>query len=70
MSNIETALKNIPHKSAQRVRLRVVGLLSKVKPPPCDMSCEDMSIMKSLQRDENIIIVHADKGRATVILNR
>ena len=48
-------------ESAQHIRLQLVGLLSKDKPPPCDMSREEMNIVKSLKRDN---IVSADKGCA------
>ena len=70
VSVIETALRSISHESAQRIRLLLVGLLSKAKPPPYDMSREEMSIVKSLKRDKSIIIVPADKGCATVLLDR
>ena len=40
------------------------------KPPKDDLSKDDRKALKELQSDTSIVILPADKGRSTVILNR
>ena len=48
----------------------VVGALSRAKPPPRNTLPGEMMAVKQLARDKYIIILPADKGRATVVMNR
>ena len=55
--------------SAERVRHKVIGVLGGAKPPPSNVTLDERLALKELRRDENIMILPADKGRATVLLD-
>ena len=48
----------------------IIGLLNKQKLPPPNMTLVEYRPLRSLQRDTSIVIIPADKGRATVVLDR
>ena len=45
-------------------------ILKNFKPPKDSLSKDERNALKELQSDASIVILSADKGRATVILNR
>ena len=47
-----------------------MGVLSRVKPPPSNLSPEEWLALRALQQDEGLVILPADKGRMTVLLDR
>nr|VZI31770.1 unnamed protein product [Spirometra erinaceieuropaei] len=51
------------------VRQRVTSLLMKHRPTKC-ISQSESKAMRELRRDDSIIILPADKGRSTVVMNR
>ena len=55
---------------ADTVCTTVVGLLNNPKVPPPNMTPAELKALKSLQKDTSIVIVPADKGRSTVVLDR
>ena len=46
------------------------SILNTTKPPKSNLSRELHQAVKSLREDKNIVILPADKGNATVVLNR
>ena len=51
-------------------RKTIIGVLSKTKIPATNITQEERKALKELKKDESIIILPADKGKATVILDR
>ncbi|BHF61230.1 hypothetical protein SprV_0100420300 [Sparganum proliferum] len=51
------------------VRRRVTSLLMTHRPTSC-ISQSESKVMRELRRDDSIIILPADKGRSTVVMNR
>ena len=46
------------------------GTLKSAKPPKSNISKEKRNALKSLGKNETIIILQADKGRATVVMDK
>ena len=46
------------------------GVLNKAIVPRSNITPEEIKAMKDLQKDDSIIILPADKGKATVILDK
>ena len=67
---VEKGLKSIPPESAQAIRHKVVGILGKAKPPPSNISMAESQALKVLRNNADIVILPADKGRATVVLDK
>ena len=63
-----TALK-IPKARADELRWKVRRALEKSKPPKPSISKTERLALKSLQEDNNTIILPAGKGNATVVMN-
>jgi hypothetical protein len=57
-------------KIAQSLRSEVVKALKSAHPPKSNISKEERLALKSLREDKNIEILPADKGCATVVLNK
>ena len=55
--------------TAQLLRHKVSSILSTAKPPRSNLSRELHKLVKSLQ-DQSIVILPADKGNATIVLDR
>ena len=69
VANIETALKADPQTTSQ-ARSRIVGILSKSPKLTPNLSPAESRALKELKKSEDIMILPADKGRATVIMDR
>ncbi|XP_072039404.1 uncharacterized protein [Amphiura filiformis] len=67
--NTEVACRQLAPAKAQSLRADVVKCLRKSKVPPCNIKKGEQKALFDLQKDENITILPADKGRATVVLN-
>ena len=51
-------------------RNSIIGILQKARPPPSNLSPEECRALSSLRRDSDIVILPADKGRSTVVMDR
>ncbi|XP_072048791.1 uncharacterized protein [Amphiura filiformis] len=67
--NTEVACRQLAPAKAQSLRADVVKCLRKSKVPPCNIKKGEQKALFDLKKDENITILPADKGRATVVLN-
>ena len=67
---IEEAALNIPQARADELRWKVRQVLEKSKSPKPNITKEERLAIKSLQRDENIVILPADKGNATGVMDK
>ena len=70
IANIEPVLGKMPQKSANNARFRITNLLRDARLPPCNITPEECKALKSLKMSSDIYVLPADKGRATVILDR
>ena len=67
----ELACNQLKDKSqAESLRNEVVKIVSKSKPPRSNISRAEREAIKALAKDDSIVILPADKGRTTVILNK
>lgn len=71
VSTIETGLRRITSKvAADDARLKISSLLMKARAPPTNLTPEERRALKELRRSNDLMILPADKGRATVLLDR
>ena len=70
IATTEEAVKDIEKEEADTIRAKVSLTLQNSKPPKDNLSKDERKALKELQSDTSIVILPADKGRSTVILNR
>ena len=70
IATIEDAVKGLGKDEADTIRAKVSLTLQNSKPPKDNLSKDERKALKELQSDTSIVILPADKGRSTVILNR
>ena len=60
----------LPQTEAESLRADMKGTLKSAKPPKSNTSKEERIALKSLGKNETIIIQPAGKGRATVVMDK
>ena len=70
IAKVESSLKGIDKPEADTIRAKVSLTLQKAKCPKDNLTRNERTAMKELMNDDSILILPADKGRATVILKR
>ena len=70
VAKIETTLTGMAAEKADTIRADLRSIIRKTKPPERNITRKQSRSLKSLQQNENIIILPADKGRATVVLDK
>ena len=70
IASIEDAALKIPKASADELRWKVRQALEKSKLLKRNISKTERQALKSLQDDDSIIILPAEKGNATVVMDR
>ena len=66
----EATAFHLDEETAQQLRLGVSSVLKSAKPPRENLTGKLHKAIRSLRRDKDIIILPADKGNATVVMNR
>ena len=66
----ETVLAGMPTEEADTIRADLSSIIRRTQAPKPNCTRNQIAAMKTLQQNDNIIILPADKGRATVILNK
>ncbi|XP_072022387.1 uncharacterized protein [Amphiura filiformis] len=66
----ELVCKKLTHPEAIQLRAKVASALKSSKPPKSNLSKDERQAVKDLKKEDSIIILPADKGRATVILDK
>ena len=67
---VENGLQRLSEKDAASVRPRIIGILSQSKLPVSNLSATERRAIKQLRDDDDILILPADKGQSTVIMDR
>ena len=66
----EKACSYIPVEDRPSLRAEVTGILRNAKPPKSNISKDERAAIKSLKKKDSILIMGADKGRSTVVLDK
>ena len=69
IANLESALRFLPEEKAQELRTETARILKKAKPPKSNLKPREFKAIRELNKDENILVLPADKGNATVVIN-
>ena len=67
---MESAAVKVGRGDATDLRNKVGGVLRRANIPKSNLSCRQRGALKSLKRDKDIVILPADKGNATVVMDR
>ena len=70
IATIKDAVQDPEKEETDTIRAKVSLTLQNSKPPKDNLSKDERKALKELQSDTSIVILPADKGRSTVILNR
>ena len=70
IATVEDAVKDLEKEEADTIRAKVSLTLQNSKPPKGNLFKDKRKDLKELQSNTSIVILPADKGRSTVILNR
>lgn len=66
----ESAISNLEPSAKAEVRNKVTNILASAKSPDDNLTKDEKKALRSLKDDNNIIILRADKGNATVVMDR
>ena len=69
IATIDDAVQDLENEEADTIRAKVSLTLQNSKPPNDNLSKDERKTLKELQSDKSIVILPADKGRYTVVLN-
>ena len=70
IATVEDAVKDFEKEEADTIHAKVSLTLQSSKPPKDNLSKDEHKALKEVQSDTSIVILPADKGKSTVILNR
>ncbi|KAJ8021749.1 hypothetical protein HOLleu_39038 [Holothuria leucospilota] len=66
----EYGIKDLSIGEANLIRCNVLRILRKAKMPKSNISHKEKAALSELKSDDSIIILPADKGRSTVVMNK
>ena len=70
ISGVEAGFRAVRDEAAVHIaRSKVSEVLKSAKPPQRNITQEEEEALKELKQDENIVVLKADKGNSTVVLN-
>ena len=67
---VEAALIGLPKAKAEQIRQDTARILSKSKLPANNLTREERSALRDLKENPDIVILKADKGNATVVMDK
>ena len=70
IAKVESVLKGIDKPEADTIRAKVSLTLQNAKSPKDNLTKRERKAMKDLMNNDDIIILPADKGRATVVMKK
>ncbi len=65
----EQACKKLPYNEAAILRSEIAGVLRSARPPKANITKEERRAVQELKKDDSILILPADKGKATVLMD-
>ncbi|KAK5640242.1 hypothetical protein RI129_011053 [Pyrocoelia pectoralis] len=69
ITNVEIALTTVEQPIADEIRLDIANILKKARPPAQNVTKKELNALKELKNNNDVLILPADKGNATVIVN-
>ena len=66
----ESLSRRLDRVTGTKLREEVKRCLDRAKPPKSNLSGWERDALRSLQRDDSIVVLPADKGNATVVVDR
>ena len=69
IAKVESAVRQLDAERADTVRRAVNAILQQAEPPKPSVTKEQQDALKSLEEDKSIMILPADKGCASVVLD-
>ena len=70
IQEIEPALSRLPKQAGNQAGVQITEVLRRAKLPKSNLNTKELKALKELRQDNSIHILKADKGNATVILDR
>ena len=71
LASVESAISHLPQKNKDDIRSKVCSTLKQANPPrKQNITREEKQAMNNLKADGNIIIIKADKGNCTVVMDK
>ncbi|XP_011864941.1 PREDICTED: uncharacterized protein LOC105560403, partial [Vollenhovia emeryi] len=70
ISQIETAIFQLPPEAGSNIRQQSAQILRKAKLPIQNFNREERLALRSLRQNDDILILPADKGNATVVMDK
>ena len=70
IAGIEAGIKNLSGEKVDFARQKILGILANAKPPNPNIPSSLYYAMKGLREREDIVILPADKGRCTVVMDK
>jgi len=70
ISRIETAIYHLPQETGNEIRRQLSNILHKVTLPVDNINREKRLALRSLKGNDKIVILLADKGNATVVMDK
>ncbi|XP_066021441.1 uncharacterized protein [Pocillopora verrucosa] len=69
IAKVEAAVRQLDTEQADTVRRALNGILQQAEPPEPNITKEMRDALKSLKEDKSIMVLPADKGRASVVMD-
>ena len=70
IASVERGLAKLPDDQAEQARKLVAGVLARARPPPSNLPPEVLKALRSLRDLDDVFFLPADKGMATVVIDR
>ena len=67
---MELSCKSLPTNQATQLRTEIVEAIKSSKVPKSNISKGEKMALRSLKQEDSIMILPADKGRATVVMDK
>ena len=67
---VEDGFRKVHKQGVHNARIGIIGILKRSRPPPLNLSMLEYKALRDLRKDDSIIILPSDKGRATVVLDK
>ncbi|KAJ8923889.1 hypothetical protein NQ315_006665 [Exocentrus adspersus] len=67
IANVENGIKNLPIRAAENIRMETARILQRAALPK-NLTRKESRALRELRQDDSIVILAADKGNATVVM--